>query len=303
MDVDPVPAGDPSSAPAESEPALAAGALRRVDAATRMGVRRQPVVRAALLSGFVVRAIDIAVAVNRGRQGNLDLSLIQTLARDLGRDLDRAREYARVCHLKPDVTVSPGAALALAPDQAPGRYPLIRCFDAAVDLARELGEAVDSVLGSPLNLRFAFYRGDDLELARELAEVLGSDLGRVVDPLPFNADHVREQALDLALKRSCALARVCAQNLAGRLGIAQAEGLAEAVLEGAMDDFTNSDLAHAGLADADLTGVRWSLSGTIWPPGTNVKALVARSEEVRPGSGVLVFTRRGMMWQPTWQAT
>ena len=27
-----------------------------------------------------------------------------------------------------------------------------------------------------------------------------------------------------------------------------------------MDDFTNSDLTHASLAGADLTGVRWSLS-------------------------------------------
>jgi hypothetical protein len=307
VDVDPVPAGDPPSASAGPGPTVAAGALRRVDAATRMGIRRQPVVRAAIVSGFVVRAMDTAAAVNRGRQGNVDLALIQTLARDLGRDLDRAREYARVCHLKPDLTISPGAALVLAPDQAlgraPGRYALIRYFDAAVDLARELGEAVYSVLGSPLNLRFAFYRGDDLEMARELAEVLGSDLGRVVDPLPFNADHAREQALDLALNRSRALDRVCVQNLAGRLDIAQAEGLADAVLEGAMDDFTNSDLAHASLADADLTGVRWSLSGTIWPPGTDVKALLARSEAVQPGSGVLVFTRRGMTWQPTWQAT
>ena len=283
----------------------AAGSLRRVDAATRMGVRRQPVVRAAILSGFVVRAMDIAAAVNRGRRGNLDLPLIRTLARDLGQDLDRAREYARVRHLKPDVTFSPGAAVVLAPGQAlvqaPGHYPLSRYFDAAVNLARELSEAVYSVLGSPLNLRFAFYRGDDLEMARELAEVLGSDLSRVVGP--FNDDHAREQVLDLALKRARALDRVCAQNLACRLDIAQAEGLAEAVLEGAMDDFTHSDLTHASLADADLTGVRWSLSGTTWPPGTNVKALLARSEEDQPGSGVLMFTRRGMMWQPTWQAT
>jgi hypothetical protein len=203
--------------------------------------------------------------------------------------------------------MSLGAALVFAPDQAlgqaPGGYALIRYFDAAVDLARELCEAVYSVLGSPLNLRFAFCRGDDLEMARELAEVLGSDLGRVVNPFPSNDNHAREQALDLALKRSRALDRVCAQTLAGRLDIAQAEGLAEAVLEGAMDDFTNSDLTHASLADADLAGVRWSLAGTIWPPGTNVKALLARSEEVQPGSGVLVFTRRRMMWQPTWQAT
>jgi hypothetical protein len=299
--------GDPRPAPAGPGPAIAAGALRGVDAATRMGVRRHPVVQAAIVSGFVVRAVDIAAAVNRGRQGNLDLPLIRTLARDLGQDLNRAREYARVRQLKPDVTISPGAALVLSPDQAlgqaRGRHPLIRYFDAAVDLARELGEAVYSVLGSPLSLRFAFYRGDDLEMARELAEVLGSDLGRVVDPFPFDDDHAREQALDLARKRSRALDRVCAQNLAGRLGIARAEGLAEAVLEGAMDDFTNSDLTQASLADADLNGVHWSLSGTIWPPGTDVKALLARSEEVQPGSGVLVFTRRGMMWQPAWQAT
>jgi hypothetical protein len=272
-----------------------------------MGVRRHPVVQAAIVSGFVVRALDIAAAVNRGRQGNLDLPLIRTLTRDLGLDLDRARVYARVRHLKPDVTISPGAALVLAPEQAlgqaPGRYPLIRYFDAAVGLARELGEALCSILGSPLNLHFAFYGGDDLQMARELAEVLGSDLARVVDPFPLNDDHAREKALDLALKRSRALDRVCAQNLAGRLNIAQAEGLAEAVLEGAVDDFTNSDLTYASLADADLTGLRWSLPGTSWPPGTDVKALLADSEEVQPGSGVLVFTRRGMMWQPPWQAT
>ena len=305
MDIDPVPAADPPSASADPRSVAAAGALRRVDAATRMSVRRHPVVLAAVLSSFVVRAMDIATAVNRGRQGNLDLPLIRTLACDLGQDLDRARRYALVRQLKPHVTVSRGAALVLAADQALGqapggyRYPLIRCFEAAVDLARELAEAVCSVLGSPLSLRFA----DDLEMACELAEVLGSDLGRVFDPFPFNGIDVREQALNLALKHSRALDRVCAQNLAGRLDIAQAEGLAEAVLEGALDDFTNSDLTHASLVDADLAGVRWSLSGTSWPPGTDVKALLARSEKVQPGSGVLVFTRRGMMWQPAWRAT
>ena len=79
------------------------------------------------------------------------------------------------------------------------------------------------------------------------------------------------------------------------------KGLAEALLDGALDDFTSADLTHTSLADADLTGVRWSLSGTIWPPGTDVKALLARSEEVEPG-GVLVITRRGMAWPPAGQA-
>ena len=91
------------------------------------------------------------------------------------------------------------------------------------------------------------------------------------------------------------------QGVAGRLGISPTEGLAEALLDGALDDFTSADLTHTSLADADLTGVRWSLPGTIWPPGTDVKALLARSEEVEPG-GVLVITRRGMAWPPAGQA-
>ena len=81
----------------------------------------------------------------------------------------------------------------------------------------------------------------------------------------------------------------------GRLGISPTDGLAVALLDGALDDFTSADLTHTNLADADLTCVRWSRSGTIWPPWTDVKALLARSEEVEPGGGVLVVTRRGMV--------
>jgi hypothetical protein len=43
---------------------------------------------------------------------------------------------------------------------------------------------------------------------------------------------------------------------------------------------------------------RWSLTGTAWLPGTDIRALLARSE-AQPG-GVLVLTHRGMMWQPNW---
>jgi hypothetical protein len=60
-----------------------------------------------------------------------------------------------------------------------------------------------------------------------------------------------------------------------------------------MDDFTSADLTYANLAGTDLTGVRWSLSGTTWPPGTSVKALIRRSDQAGPG--VLVLTRRGIM--------
>ncbi len=78
-------------------------------------------VRAAIVSGFVVRALDIAAAVNRGRQGNLDLPLIRTLARDLGQDVNRAREYARVRYLKPAVTISPALPSSSPPTRLSAR--------------------------------------------------------------------------------------------------------------------------------------------------------------------------------------
>lgn len=174
-----------------------------------MGGRRHPVLRAAVLSGFVVRAVELAAAIDRGRQGNPDRPLTRALARDLSRGLDPA-----------------------------------------------------SGLTAPGTTRERISR-----------------------------------ALDLACKRSRALDRVCVQGAADRLGILPAEGLAEALLDGAMDDFTNADLTSANLADTDVTGVRWSLSGTTWPSGANVKKLLARSEQAGPG-GVLVITRRGIAWPP-----
>jgi hypothetical protein len=320
VDVDWVPGSDPPSSPARSGPVTAALALGAADAATRMGVRRHPVVPAAILSDFVVRAIEIAAAINRGRHGNLDRPLIRTLARDLGWDLDRAREYALARHLKLGVTVTRRSVLVLALDLTRERYldlALIRHFNAAVHLARELGHAIDGTLGRHLDLRLSFSRDDDLELAGELADGLDSDLDRVhslahalahelgkTRERILNVNQAREQilnidralshALDLAFERSRALDRVCALGVTGRLGISPTDGLAEALLDGALDDFTSADLTHTSLADADLTGVRWSLSETMWPTGTDVKALLARSEEVEPG-GVLVVTRRGMV--------
>ena len=41
-----------------------------------------------------------------------------------------------------------------------------------------------------------------------------------------------------------------------------------------------------------------SLTGTAWPPGTDIRALLARSEA--QSGGVFVFTHGGMMWQPNW---
>jgi hypothetical protein len=283
-----------------------------------MGVRRHPVVLAAILSDFVVRTIEIAAAINSGRGGNLDRALIRILAGDLGRDLGRAREYAQARHLKLDGSLTRTSALAFTPGQVGEFYPtLIRCFEGAVRLAHRLVHAIDGTLVRRLDLRLSLSRDEDLEPVGGLVAGLESDLERAValkEAFVVARDRIRnghgsrEQMLEidrsigrtvaLALARSRALDRVCAQGVAGRLGISQAQGLTQALLDGVMDDFTNADLTYASLPGADLTGVRWSLSGTIWPPETDVKALLARSEQVARGGGVLVVTRRGMAWQP-----
>jgi len=252
-----------------------------------------------------VRTMEIAVAINRGRHGDLDRPLIRTLARDLGRDVDRFGQYARARNHEPEgVTALRYAILSLTLDQARERYlaiTLIRYLATAARIARQ------------------FLGGVTLAHAHGLIVGLSADLGRALD-LTDQVNRETDQArwrvldrslsrtLDLAIERARALDRLCGQGVTGRLGIAPAKGLAEAILDGAMDDFTSADLTHAILTDPSLTdpsltdarltdsyliGVRWSLSGTIWPPGTDVTALLARSHELDPGSGVLVVKRRG----------
>jgi hypothetical protein len=216
--------------------------------------------------------------------------VVAALARDLGRDVGRVRAYAQARHLKLDTTLTRDSVLVLTLDQADERYlapALIRYFVAALRLAHRLAHAIDGTLARHLDLRLGFSRDEDLEPACELAAGLESDLVRthaLTEPLVLalqpnvNVNRAREQILDidrsisrtlaLALVRSRALDRVCAQGMAGRLGVSLTEGLAEELLDGAMDDFTSADLTHASLANADLTGVRWSLlepSGPLRP--------------------------------------
>jgi hypothetical protein len=314
VDVDQVPA------------ASSAEGLGAADAAARLGVRRHPVVLAAILSDFVVRAMEIAAAVNSGRGGNLNPAVVRVLARDLGRDLGRAREYVQARQLKLDGSLTRRSAVAFTPGQVSGSridLMLIGCFGGAIHLARRLVHAIDGTLGRQRDLCLSFSRDEDLESADVLIAGLESALDRAgaLNEALFAAreqilygsgarvqilgreqipgiDRSLGRAVSQALARSRDLDRICAQGVAGRLGISVAQGLAQALLDGVLDDFTNADLTHASLPDTDLTGVRWSLSGTIWPPGTDVKALRARSERAAPGGGVLVVTRRARLYGP-----
>lgn len=287
-------------------------AIRAAQARARMGVRRHPVVRAVILSGLAVQAVEIAAEINRGHCQDLDRALIRTLADGLGHDLEHARRYALARNLQLGPAVALGRVPALMAGQAREHDPaasLTRSFVAAADLARGLCVVIDEILTYSFDLRIALTRDHDLEPVRELADGVGSCLTRArALCLDLDDRAAREQvmrtgraigrAVDQALEHARAMDRICGQALADRLGIAVAQGLAAAVADGALDDFTSADLTSAGLADADLTGVRWSLTGTTWPQGTDIKALLARSQ-TQP-DGVLEFSRRGMMWQPNW---
>jgi len=291
-------------------PVTAAAALLAADAATRLGVRHHPVVQAAIFSDFVVQAMEIALAINRGRHGDLDRPLIRTLARDLGRDVDRFGQYARARNDEPEgLTELRYTILSLTLDQARERY-------LAITLNRYLATTV-RIARTCIRGTGGGFTQHDRELTHVLVAGFSAGLKRALDlivRLDREVDQARwrvldrslSRTLDLAIERARALDGLCGQGLAGRLGIAPAEGLAEALLDGAMDDFTSADLTYASLADPSLTdarltdsyliGVRWSLSGTIWPPGTDVSALLARSQEVEPGSGVFVVKRRAGTW-------
>jgi len=278
--------------------------LGAANAATRMVVRRHPVVLAAILSDLVVRALDIAMAIHLGGPRNLNRTLIGTLAGDLSHDLDRVRRYEQARHPEPGITVRRDVIGMLTPGQASDRditLTLVRNRQAAVRIAGALADAIESRLGYHLDLRLSFSHDHDLDLARELADGLKSlldrDLALALDSSRHTRgiDHPVRRVLNLASERCRALDRVCAQGVAGRLGISATEGLAEALLDGALDDFTSADLTRVSLAGVDLIGVRWSPSGTSWPPDISVRALRARSKEMQAGGGVLVVTRRAVL--------
>jgi hypothetical protein len=81
--------------------------------------------------------------------------------------------------------------------------------------------------------------------------------------------------------------------LSDSLGIEQPAGLANAVIHGALDDFSHADLSGVDLTGIGLEGIRWTVSGTRWPPSLDIEALLQRSEETESGSGIYVVTGGG----------
>ncbi|MGW0664594.1 hypothetical protein [Streptodolium elevatio] len=55
-----------------------------------------------------------------------------------------------------------------------------------------------------------------------------------------------------------------------------------------LNDFTAGDLTGISVHVEDLDGVRWSKTGTRWPPHLDTDDLVARSQETTAGSGIYI---------------
>lgn len=240
------PAPEPlSPAPqTESSQPDVVAAIKSIDPAVRMTLRRDPVIRAVILSHFLVRALDIVEKITARR--SLDHAN-RDLARALALDLIRSH------------------ALPSALDPTRDRY---------LDPARTLILALDPDIAPAL---------DHIQ-TRALTRTIARALARALDIAPaheLDSDTARELAQRMALA-------------AGRfLGIHHVKRLVAALLDGALDDFTDADLTHADLSEADLTGVCWSVSGTRWPPGIDVKALQARSRKVASKTDIYVVEDDG----------
>lgn len=290
----------PSPDPPQLEPSLpdVAAAIAAADPAARMALRRDPVVLAAILSDLLVWTLmiadnlarNLAIGFDRTSVGDLYRALVFGLARVLGRDLARIR----VGDLDVGGSFSSDWARASDVDAARARIREIsrnlndddaRDFVSAGvralarDLARALAREIDDTLARDLN------DADVRALVHALAFKRVGDpaFDRVADPDAVARDLAR--ARDLAHRVALVVGR--------RLGIWHVEGLAAALLDGALDDFTRADLSHADLTDLDLTGVRWSAADTRWPPGTDIDALRARSREVAPGTGIYAIGSPG----------
>ena len=229
------------------------------------------------------------------------------LAHGLARDLDRAHDLGLGLNIGRDrelafsLNLARAAALNLDLGLARTRA-LDRAFDLAFNLDLGLARALARTRFPNPDLLPALER--KLAHARKVAYRLSIDRvftqGPGWDPARIRAlarVWIRDRALPLELARALDRARELAATTAGvlsaQLGIAPPEGLTDALLNGALDDFSQADLSQVDLARIGLVGVHWSVSGTRWPPGLDVDALIQQSEETAPGSGIYVITRRG----------
>ncbi|MEV6171344.1 hypothetical protein AB0L99_24295 [Streptomyces sp. NPDC051954] len=260
----------PSTGTGES--AIAA-AVRAVPVERRLALRQHPAAAVCVGGGLLVRAVELAADLD-GDRHRLVLAddnwldhyreRVYQLAGEFDRfrpfDTPQARDRTRdlVRHLMST------RARGRTRDFAGENVARALAADLADALARFLAEALDAGLGLTSVLELARARGLALDIRNRLA-------------------------LDVAVVRARALADDVALEAGRRLDLPDTAGLADALLDGVLDDFTRADLTDVDLDEADLAGIHWSERGTRWPLGTDIEDLRRRSQETAPNSGVHVL--------------
>ncbi|MCI3278941.1 hypothetical protein [Streptomyces cylindrosporus] len=228
----------------------------------RLAYRRAPGVVSCVLGDLLARALALVRVRRRGLAGgDPDWKFEQ--------DVDRA------------------VAMGFIDRRSGGVFDAVaEAYEENIDLSRR------DVLVIAKRLAFQLGRSGQVlpDADRDLAESLARNINRAI-PLRTGYPYHRltDQDLDLAIGVADLLARTHADSVARLLGLPDPDGLAAAILAGALDDFTEADLGDVDLTDVDLTGIQWSDTGTRWPPGTDMVALRGKSRELEPGSGVYVI--------------
>ncbi|MGW2747076.1 hypothetical protein [Streptomyces sp. NPDC001450] len=226
---------------------------------------------------------DAVIAHDHGSVPGQVRSIALEITHALGRDLELAQNSVLESY----------SARVRVPD-----LELERVFERARSLNRALSLDLERGGGNATSAR-----ARDLDRARALVMVL-KRAGRYANFTPSLALILRR-----ALDRADDVVRVLelAGSTGGLLGslivtirvteVARAVGMVlhrePPALDGTsvhtfVNDFTTSDLRAVPLDGVDLDGVRWSETGTRWPPVVDVEDLKARSEESPAHSGIWV---------------
>lgn len=273
-------------------------AIATADPSLRLAVRGSPIVMAVVISNFIVRLVEIAEAIcglsvdasidRKVRNLENDLDFACALDDDLRRVRNRARESGLSHALEP-------VLIHLHRNGVFTRARLLAediVSDLAYTLRLELARTRrDRDIDSYLVYALRFARSLTLALARDLALVPAADQDRDLahDLARALARDLRARNLARARDRAHGLDRFLVDAISRSLSLEQVEGLASALLRGALDDFTQADLSNTDLSSVDLNGIRWSMS-TRWPSDIDRDDLLRRSTETMPRSGIYVLS-------------
>jgi len=255
-----------------SEKENAIAAVLSADPARRLAARRSRLFPAILMSFILERCIVLAdglaqpdhepvVGDSRARSIARSIGRVPAFMRRGPRDLDRLQARVLVLALE----IGQGRPTALA-----------EALNIAHELATDIvsGEAPDAI--GKLPAAMAHSISSSLRLAREFAR-----------------DHTFRPSLNreiaLMVDRSAELTSILSEAMSHELRIEPTEGIADALLNHALDDFTNADVTEVGMTDSDLPGIHWS-EQTGWPAEIDMSDLRRRSTEDPPGSGTYVVS-------------